>query len=141
MFEQKDNTERNRLESIMDTAMERMKALADADTIVGSPVVIGNGKTVIPVSKVTIGFLTGGGEYGAGVESKKHENFPFAGGSGGGISVTPIGFLIDNGGGVKMVAIDGESAYEKILGIVPDIIESFVSDRKKSEKTKKVRKK
>jgi len=118
------------IERIMDTAMARIKALADADTIIGTPVVTPDGKTVMPISKVSMGFVTGGAEYGRLPDAKKNENFPFAGGSGAGVAITPIGFLIDNGSGVKMVSINAQSPYEKILNIIPEVIGSFIEDRK-----------
>lgn len=118
------------IERLMSSSMTKLKTLVDTDTIVGNPVKTPDGTVVIPVSKVTMGFVTGGGEYSDINNNKKMETFPFAGGSGGGISVSPIGFLVDNGKTIKIMPINGENAYDKLLDIVPELIDSLVSDRK-----------
>lgn len=117
------------IERLMASSMTRIKSLVDTDTIVGNPVKTVDGATIIPVSKVTLGFVTGGGEYSDTSGSKKVESFPFAGGSGGGVVVTPIGFLVDNGSAIKLMAFNGENAYDKILDLVPELIESLIKDK------------
>ncbi|HEY8418941.1 MAG TPA: GerW family sporulation protein [Clostridia bacterium] len=118
------------IERLMSSSMTKLKSLIDTDTIVGNPVKTPDGTVVIPVSKVTMGFITGGGEYSDINNNKKMETFPFAGGSGGGISVSPIGFLVDNGKTIKIMPINGETAYDKLLDIVPELIDSLLSDKK-----------
>jgi sporulation protein YtfJ len=111
------------IERLMSDSMSRMKALVDTDTVIGTPVALADGSTVIPVSRVTLGFMTGGGEYSDQSCNKKgKEGFPFAGGSGGGLSVTPIGFLISDGKSLKMMPLDGENAYDKLLSLIPDLL-------------------
>ncbi|HEY8424030.1 MAG TPA: GerW family sporulation protein [Clostridia bacterium] len=118
------------IERLMSASMTKLKTLIDTDTIVGNPVKTPDGTVVIPISKVTMGFITGGGEYSDINNNKKMETFPFAGGSGGGISVSPIGFLVDNGSTIKIMPINGETAYDKLLDIVPELIDSLLTDRK-----------
>ncbi|HEY8444452.1 MAG TPA: GerW family sporulation protein [Clostridia bacterium] len=118
------------IERLMSSSMTKLKSLIDTDTIVGNPVKTPDGTVVIPVSKVTMGFITGGGEYSDINNNKKMETFPFAGGSGGGISVSPIGFLVDNGKTIRIMPINGENAYDKLLDIVPELIDSLLSDKK-----------
>ena len=115
------------IERIMSGAMAKIRTLVDADTIVGSPIVAPDGSVMIPVSQVSMGFVTGGGEYSDIVNHKKIEAFPFAGGSGAGVSVKPIGFLVDKGGSIKMVSIDEESPYTKLLGLIPKLVDTFTS--------------
>jgi len=115
------------IERIMAGAMTKIRTMVDADTIVGSPIVTPDGTVMIPVSQVSMGFVTGGGEYSDINNNKKMESFPFAGGSGAGVSVKPIGFLVDNGNSVRMVSIDEESPYSKLLAMIPKVVESFVS--------------
>jgi sporulation protein YtfJ len=117
------------IERLMASSMTKIKSLVDTDTIVGNPVKTPDGTVVIPVSKVTMGFVTGGGEYSDINNNKKMETFPFAGGSGGGVSVSPIGFLVDNGKSIKIMTINGENAYDKLLNIVPDLVESLITDK------------
>ncbi|NLC16845.1 MAG: sporulation protein YtfJ [Clostridiales bacterium] len=118
------------IERLMASSMTKIKSLVDTDTIVGNPVKTPDGTVIIPVSKVTMGFVTGGGEYSDINNNKKMETFPFAGGSGGGISVSPIGFLVDNGKTIKIMPVNGENAYDKLLDIVPELIDSLITDRR-----------
>ncbi len=108
------------IERIMDNAMTKIRTLVDANTIVGDPVVTTDGVSIIPISKVTMGFLTGGGEYG-----EKEAELPFAGGSGAGVSVSPVGFLVSDGKTVKLVNIDQKNAFEKLMDTIPEIIALF----------------
>lgn len=123
--------EQHPIERIMTNAMTKIKTLVDTDTIIGSPVTTPDGTMLIPVSQVSMGFVTGGGEYSDIGNSKKIEAFPFAGGSGAGVSVKPIGFLVNTGSVIKMISLDGENAYSKILGMIPKVIESFVNKPEK----------
>ena len=119
------------IERLMNDSLSSIKALCDADTNVGTPVNLPDGKSIIPISRVTMGFLTGGGEYSDVSTNKKNkEGFPFAGGSGGGVTVSPIGFLIAENGNIKMMPIDGETGTEKLMGLVPDIFESLIKGLK-----------
>ena len=120
------------IERLMSGSMSSIKALCDADTIVGTPVHLPDGKSIVPISRVSMGFLTGGGEYSDVSTNKKKpkEGFPFAGGSGGGVTVSPIGFLISEGNSVRMMPIDGENAYDKLMGLVPDIMGELVKGLK-----------
>lgn len=119
------------IERIMDNAFVRLKGLVNADTVIGSAVVTADGTSIIPVSRVTMGFLTGGGEYSDNMNSEREE-YPFAGGSGAGLSVSPIGFLVSDGNTVKLVSVDDKSAYEKILEVIPEVVAAAFG--KKNEK-------
>ncbi|MCL2555784.1 MAG: GerW family sporulation protein [Firmicutes bacterium] len=123
------------IERIMDNAMSRIKSFAQGDTILGAPVLTHDGATIIPVSKVSMGFLTGGGEYGM-YNSSNYSNFPFAGGSGGGINVTPVAFLVSDGKCVKLIGMDDKNAFEKILDTIPDVLDSLFQDKRKGKRKK-----
>lgn len=118
------------IERIMASSMTKIKSLIDTDTIVGNPVRTVDGTTIIPISRVTLGFVTGGGEYSDINNNKRMETFPFAGGSGGGVSVSPIGFLVDNGSTIKIMNINGDTAYDKLLDIVPELLEALKPEKK-----------
>ena len=119
------------IERLMGSSMGSIRALCDADTVMGTPVFLPDGRSIIPISRVALGFLTGGGEYSDVSTNKKNkEGFPFAGGSGGGITVSPIGFLISEGNNIKMMPLSGESSYDKLMGLVPDVFESLVKGMK-----------
>ncbi len=113
------------IERIMDNAFGKIRTLVEADTVIGTPVVTSDGVSIIPVSKVTAGFLTGGGEY-SDMSRQSYTEYPFAGGSGAGVSVSPIGFLISDGKTVKLVNVDDKNPFEQILDVVPDIIEGLL---------------
>lgn len=112
----------NQLEQIIGTALTKIKSVSDVDTVVGRPVDIGDGTTVVPISKMTLGFLAGGGEYGD--NKSKLPDTQFAGGSGGAVTITPIGFLISKGGTVRVAAMSGTAGEQgnKLFGLAGDII-------------------
>ena len=117
--------ERHPIESLMGTTMENIKDMVDVNTVIGDPVVTGDGTTVIPISRVTFGFLAGGGEYG--VEEKKNpvhaeEDMPFAGGTGAGVSVHPMGFLVVGGGQVKMLPTNYATPVDRVMELLPQVL-------------------
>ena len=120
------------IERIMDNAFTRMKGLVSADTVIGTAVTTVGGASIIPISRVTMGFVTGGGEY-SDTSRESYDEYPFAGGSGAGVSVSPVGVLISDGKTVKLVSVDDKNAYEKLLNLVPEIISAFTKG--KSEKS------
>lgn len=79
--------EKHPIESLMGTSMESIRDMVDVNTVVGDPVQTQDGSTIIPISKVSFGFVAGGGEYTGGA-IQPHEEMPFAGGAGAGVSVT-----------------------------------------------------
>ena len=117
------------IERIMDNAFTKIRTLVDADTVIGNPVTTADGVSIIPISKVTMGFLTGGGEY-SDMSRQTYTEYPFAGGSGAGVSVAPIGFLISDGKSVKLVNVDDKNPFDKILGLIPDVVESLMETGK-----------
>ena len=92
------------VERIMDNAFTKIRTIVEADTVIGTPDVTADGVSIIPISKVTAGFLTGGGEY-SDMSRQSYTDYPFAGGSGAGVSVSPIGFLVSDGKTVKSWAL------------------------------------
>ncbi len=111
----------NKLNHVIDTAMKDLGMLIDVNTVVGKPLKTDDGSFVIPISKVTMGFMTGGGEYGEVKILKKDKALPFAGGSGAVVSMKPIGFLVNDGNGYKILSTNHEP-YEKILDAATDLL-------------------
>jgi sporulation protein YtfJ len=109
----------------MDNAFTKIKTLVETDVIVGTPVTTADGVSIVPVSKITMGFLTGGGEY-SDMSRQTYAEYPFAGGSGAGVSVSPIAFLVSDGKSVKLVSVDEKSAFDKILNLIPETIASII---------------
>ena len=117
----------NSIDQIIDTAFAKLKTMADADTIVGKPVETQNGSVVIPISKVSVGFVAGGGEYSeVTLAGKKANNkdFPFAGGSGAGLSISPIAFISVQNNETKLFMVDQKAPLDKLIDLVPDVIKS-----------------
>lgn len=123
----KQDETKNPVESIMTEAMSKLKSVIDVNTVVGNPITTFEGTTIIPISKVSAGFIAGGGEYNQTKEMKKNCNldFPFAGGSGTGFSINPVGFLVETAEGLKLVNIDNKSAYENILEIIKNVTDKI----------------
>lgn len=121
------------IERVMDNAFTKIRTLVDADTVVGNPVRTEDGVSIIPLSKVTMGFLTGGGEYSDMAQQNLSE-YPFAGGSGAAVSVSPIGFLVSDGKSVKIIRMDDKNPFDKILNLVPDVVESLLDCGVKNKK-------
>ncbi len=89
----------------MEKTAEQLTALVDVNTVIGKPVVSRSGAQIIPFTKVTMGYLSGGGEYGEVKAIKEDESYPFAGAAGTVIDVKPVGFLIDDGTGCRIVQV------------------------------------
>lgn len=126
------DNENHPIERIMDNALTKIRSFVDANTIIGTPIHTMDGISIVPISRVTMGFLTGGGEYGDIVNT--YEQLPFAGGSGAGVSVSPVGFLVSNGQTVKLVNIDDKSAFENILELIPKLVSSVFCNNSNCDK-------
>ncbi len=94
-----------KIDSIMEKTAEKLTGLVDVNTVIGSPVVTASGAQVIPFTKVTMGYLSGGGEYGEVKKIENDECLPFAGGAGTVVNVKPAGFLIDDGKECRIVRV------------------------------------
>lgn len=129
------------IQGLMTTAMESLKEMIDVNTIIGDPVETPDGSVILTVSKVGFGFAAGGSEFvlestksgsggsgssgGSGGQSGGSQH-PFGGGSGGGVSITPIAFLIVSSHGVKMLHLDESThLYEKILDLAPQAVDKI----------------
>lgn len=115
--------------SMMQATMENLKDMVDVNTVIGDAVQTGDGSTIIPVSKVCFGFVAGGGEYGKDERGRlrppvqPEENLPFAGGSGAGVSVQPVGFLVVDKGSVRMLAAQCSTVADKVVELLPQVVE------------------
>ena len=104
---------------ILGTSIEKIKDLVDVSTIIGEPIRISETLQVIPVSKVTYGFASGGTDF----PSKNNQEL-FGGGGGAGITISPVAFLVVNNGSVTVKYIDAaEGSVERVIGMVPDLVD------------------
>ena len=97
-----------KIHNLIDASAENLDTRVDVNTVVGKPIITASGFQVIPLSKVTMGNLSGGGEYGDVKVVKETNDFPFAGGSGAVVSMKPMGFIIDDGKTCKIMRVTDE---------------------------------
>jgi sporulation protein YtfJ len=110
----------------MKTAMESIKDMVDVNTIVGDAVETPDGTVIIPISRVTFGFAAGGGggEFDTQETDAQMPEQAFGGGSGAGVSVKPVGFLICSSvSGVRFIPVEGHILYDRILDMVPQVLD------------------
>lgn len=114
------------IETLMKTAMESIKEMVDVNTVVGDPVETPDGMVIVPVSRVTCGFAAGGGEYETG-GGEGASGLPFGGGSGAGVSVQPVGFLVVGHNQVRLLPIDSNAAIDRIIDLAPQVLNQLQS--------------
>ena len=125
----------HKIKQIMKSAMSELKTIIDVNTVIGKAIKTDDGTTIIPITKVIAGFVAGGGEYAKNtLKNNKYEEHPFAGGSGSGFNIVPVGFLIKEDTGYKMVEVvnsNTTSLFEVIAKVVNGI--STFSNKKEKE--------
>ena len=114
-----------KINRLIDLSVENLNGLADVHMIIGKPIITASGFQLIPFSKVTMGNLSGGGEYGDVKIVKETDALPFAGGSGAVVSMKPMGFLIDDGKTCHILRVTEEpldNLIERASEIVHDVM-------------------
>ncbi|MBP3796888.1 MAG: sporulation protein YtfJ [Ruminococcus sp.] len=125
--------ESTKIEALVNTAMAKVKELADGEAVIGKPIVTGDGTTIIPVSKVSVGFASGGSDL-----PTKSSKDTFGGGSGGGVTITPMAFIAIYKGEVKLLQLTANSPQgNAIVDMVPTVLDKITSfiDGKKNDKS------
>lgn len=130
------------IEGLMQTTMTSLKDMVDVNTIVGDAVHTADGSVIIPVSRISFGFASGGTEFNK-IRDKKdspsEEKLPFGGGSGAGVSVSPVGFIVVGNDQIKLLTVDeGNSALTNLFGFVEkmaDNLQQTFSNNKNSTKS------
>lgn len=116
------------IEALMKTAMESIKEMVDVNTVVGDPVETPDGSVIVPVSRVSCGFVAGGGEYkSASSQEEENSALPFGGGSGAGVSVQPVGFLVVGNNQVRLLPVDGNAVLDRLIDLTPQVITQIQS--------------
>ncbi len=121
------------INSLMDTTMDKIKQMVDVNTIIGDPITSPDGTIIIPVSKVSYGFASGGSDF----PTKKENKDCFGGGSGAGVTIQPIAFLTVFRGDVKLIPVEKyEGAADRVVGMMPELVDKvsalFKKDKKKN---------
>ena len=113
------------IEGLMGQSMDHIKKLIDVNTIVGEAVTTPDGTTIIPVSKVAFGFGAGGSEFSKKPDAAGDGNL-FGGGTGGGVTISPVAFLVVNSDQIKLLPVSGSSTpADKLIDLVPELINKF----------------
>ena len=133
------------IENLMENAMNSIKEMVDVNTIIGEPIETKSGMVIIPISKVCFAFAAGGSEFkGETIDEYKRKDkeeevqyrLPFGGGSGAGISINPVAFVIVLKDSIKVLPIEHTSAIDKLIDYVPDLMEKANSIVDKSIENK-----
>lgn len=120
------------IEGLMKTAMNSIQDMVDVNTIIGEPIETSNNMVIIPISKVCFGFAAGGSEFNCETvnEYKKKDKeeeakyrLPFGGGSGAGVSISPVAFIVVMQDSIKILPIEHTSAIDKLIDYVPDLMQ------------------
>lgn len=119
-----ENATGHPIENLMKTAMESIKQMIDVNTVVGDAVETKTGTVIIPISQVSCGFAAGGGEYETSGQIQGEGYLPFGGGSGAGVSVKPVGFLIVKDD-VRLLTVKGNQLAERVVDLTPQILEKI----------------
>ena len=117
--------EKHPIENIMTTTMDSIRDMVDVNTVIGEPISTQDGSTVIPVSKVSFGFVAGGGEYRCGCVSRGMEDdgrMPFAGGTGAGVTIHPVGFLVTSEDSVRLLPTQPYAPADRIIELMPQLM-------------------
>lgn len=122
------------INSLMDTTMNKIKEMVDVNTIIGDPITSPDGTIIIPVSKVSYGFASGGSDF----PTKKENKDCFGGGSGAGVTIQPIAFLTVFRGDVKLIPVEKyDGAADRVVGMMPELMDKVSAFFKKDKKKDK----
>ena len=107
------------IEGLMDVTLEKIKSMVDSNTNIGNPINMPDGTLILPVSKVSFGFATGGSDF----PSKTSKQL-FGGGGGAGVSISPIAFLVVRGNSVRMLQLaDTSNSVDRAIGMMPEMVD------------------
>ena len=124
------------IQQLINDAMGKMREIVDSNTVIGTPITTREGTTILPVSKISFGFVSGGTDFA----NEKQKDL-FGGAASSGASITPVGFLIIKGDSVKLIQLaENGRAVDRVLNMVPEVldkVEGFISKDKKSDKEEK----
>lgn len=131
------------IQALMKTTMESLKEMVDVNTIVGDPVETPDGTTIIPISRVSFGFASGGGEYknfthDSDADYENSGKLPFAGGTGAGVSVQPVAFMIASKDNIKLISVDqNANMFENLVNLTSKFIDKIQNGDNSKDKEEK----
>ena len=127
--------DKNPIGELMQTTMENVKNMLKVDTVVGEPIITPDGITLVPISKISVGFGGGGVEFG---NKAKAEARPYGGGNATGVKIDPIGFLVIKDGTVRMINVTppASNTVDRIIDMVPQVmdrVDAFIAKQKQDK--------
>lgn len=132
--------ENHPIENLMKSTMESLKDMVDVNTIVGEAVESKDGSLIIPISKVSFGFASGGSEFANKKASELSCKYPFGGGSGAGVTLKPVAFLVIKNDNIRLLSVDQNNTYDRIVDSIPQVMDMLKnmfkgkdSDKEKSK--------
>ena len=126
--------EERKIESLVDVSLEKIRGLIDVNCVIGSAISMPDGTSIIPISKVSVGFVAGGGEYNDLNAKRNSADFPMAGGTGGGFTVSPIGFFVANKNKFKLIRADKSPAYMGLIKSGTEVLKKFMEKLNENNK-------
>lgn len=127
------NTMEKNVQGLLGVSLEKIKEMVDANTVIGTPITSPDGTILIPVSKISYGFASGGSDL-----PNKAGTDLFGGGSGAGINITPIAFLVISNGDVKLLQLVAKpESTDRLVNMVPDLVDKVSGLFKKKEEKEK----
>lgn len=131
------NEKNHPINDLMSTTMQKIREMVDVNTIVGQPITTPEGITLIPISKLSFGFASGGSDF-VSKNQKPGENNTFGGGSGAGVNISPVAFLIVKGDTVRILPVDppAATAVERVIEMVPDVVDKITTVLEKKNEDK-----
>lgn len=122
------------LEGLFTSSMDGLKKLViDTETVVGKPIELSDGTTIIPLSRLSVGYGMGGWDYDKSNGENNSKKNGITAGTGGGATVKPVGFLVVSEGNVKLLNVDSATPFEKICDMIPSTIQSLAEMFKKDK--------
>ena len=110
------------IEGLMTTTLESIRDMIDVNTVVGEPIATADGATVVPISRVSFGFVAGGGEMKPASTAAQPPEPPFAGGAGAGVTVQPLGFLVTGPDGVRLMPAQCYQPIDRVIELIPQLV-------------------
>lgn len=131
------NEKNHPINDLMSTTMQKIREMVDVNTIVGQPITTPEGITLIPISKLSFGFASGGSDF-VSKNQKPGENNTFGGGSGAGVNISPVAFLIVKGDTVRILPVDppAATAVERVIEMVPEVVDKITTVLEKKNEDK-----
>ena len=136
MKESKSLNKAQEINDIMRDAMTNLQKTIEINTIVGDPYICEDGTTVVPVSKVYCGIVSGGGEINSSKKTASSLSYPFAGATGSGFTVVPMGFLVTNKGNTSFISTELDKSNEKLIELTNRALKTIIEYLKKDSKWK-----